>query len=159
MQFREQGKKIQCIRSSYDTEAKRSHQKLIATFDRYADKISSACVADLTDDERQELAVWFGHRQASRTAQLSQYRAATSAQTLTDLAAAIRTAKEMTDDQASAVWSGLADVAKALRKAGHPKPVSKREHPMPNASPRQADLLSDAVEPVRAIVQPVKIGG
>ena len=37
MQFREQGKKIQCIRSTYDPATKRSHQKVIAAFDRCKD--------------------------------------------------------------------------------------------------------------------------
>ena len=53
MQFREQGKKIQCIRSAYDPATKRSHQKVIAAFDRWADKLPSDELADLTDAERQ----------------------------------------------------------------------------------------------------------
>ena len=51
MQFREQGKKIQCIRSTYDPASKRSHQKVVAAFDRWADKLPSVEVADLTDAE------------------------------------------------------------------------------------------------------------
>lgn len=148
MQFREQGKKIQCIRSSYDPAAKRSHQKVVAAFDRYTDKIQSVDVADLTEEERQELAVWFGQRQASRAASMSQYRARSGGQTLGDLAQAINAAKSMTAEQAAAVWHGLAEVAKALRKAGHPKP--KRERPASVVS-GQADLLAEAVEPAPAL--------
>lgn len=155
MQFREQGKKIQCIRSSYDPAAKRSHQKVVAAFDRYTDKIPSVDVADLTEEERQELAVWFGQRQASRAASMSQYRARSGGQTLGDLAQAINAAKSMTAEQAAAVWHGLAEVAKALRKAGHPKP--KRERPASVVS-GQADLLAEAVEPAPAALPPASTG-
>lgn len=155
MQFREQGKKIQCIRSSYDPTSKRSHQKVVATFDRYADKIPSADVADLTEAERQELAVWFGQRQASRAASMSQYRARSGGQALDDLAQAINAAESMTAEQAAAVWHGLAEVAKALRKAGHPKP--KRERPASVVS-GQADLLAEAVEPAPASLPPSLTG-
>lgn len=155
MQFREQGKKIQCIRSNYDPAAKRSHQKVVAAFDRYADKMPSADVADLTEEERQELAVWFGQRQTIRTASMSQYRARSGGQTLDDLAKAISAAENLTAEQAAAVWHGLADVAKALRKAGHPKP--KRERPAPVVLSGQADLLAGAVEPA-TVLPPVSTG-
>lgn len=155
MQFREQGKKIQCIRSSYDPAAKRSHQKVVAAFDRYADKMPSADVADLTEEERQELAVWFGQRQASRAASMSQYRARSGGQTLDDLAKAISTAEAMSAEQAAAVWRGLADVAKALRKAGHSKPKREQRHPV--ALLGQADLLAEALEPA-AVLPPVATG-
>jgi hypothetical protein len=155
MQFREQGKKIQCIRSSYDPAAKRSHQKVVAAFDRYADKMPSADVADLTEEERQELAAWFGQRQASRAASMSQYRARSGGQTLDDLAQAISAAESLTAEQAAAVWHGLADVAKALRKAGHPKP--KRERPAPVVLSGQADLLAEAVV-TAPVLPPVSTG-
>lgn len=155
MQFREQGKKIQCIRSTYDPASKRSHQKVVAAFDRWADKLPSVEVADLTDAERQELAVWFGQRQTIRTASMSQHRARSGGQALDDLAQAISAAESMTAEQAAAVWHGLADVAKALRKAGHPKP--KRERPAPVALTGQADLLAEAVEPAPAL-PPASIG-
>ena len=125
MQFREQGKKIQCIRSTYDPASKRSHQKVIAAFDRWADKLPSAGFDDLTDAERLELVAWFDARQAVKAERMNQYRASSGGRTLSDLAESIRAAGTLTDDQAAAVWRGLADVAKALRKAGHPKP--KRE--------------------------------
>lgn len=149
MQFREQGKKIQCIRSSYDPAAKRSHQKVVAAFDRYSDKVPSDDVIDLTEEEQQELAVWFGQRQASRVASRSQYRVRSGGQTLDDLAQAISAAESLTAEQAAAVWHGLAEVAKALRKVGHSKP--KRERSAPVALPGQADLLAKAVEPATVL--------
>jgi len=156
VQFREQGKKIQCIRSTYDPASKRSHQKVVGSFDRWADKLPSAGLEELTDVERQELAAWFDARQSAKAERMNQYRASIGGQTLADLADAIRAAGTLTDDQAAAVWRGLADVAKALRKAGHPKP--KRERPAPVALPGQADLLADAAEPAPAVLPPASTG-
>lgn len=156
MQFREQGKKIQCIRSTYDPASKRSHQKVVAAFDRWTDKLPSAELDDLTDTERQELVAWFEAKQAKRDASRQQWRVGDAPRTLADLADAIRVADALTADHAAAVWRGLADVAKALRKAGHPKP--RRERPAPVAQPGQADLLADAAEPAPAVFPPASAG-
>ena len=156
MQFREQGKKIQCIRSTYNPDSKRSHQKVVGAFDRWADKLPSAELGELTDAERQELAAWFDARQSAKAERMNQYRASIGGQTLADLADAIRAAGTLTDDQAAAVWHGLADVAKALRKAGHPKP--KRERLASGALPGQADLLAEAVEPDPTVLPSVSTG-
>lgn len=156
MQFREQGKKIQCIRSTYDPASKRSHQKVVGAFDRWSDKLPSAGLAELTDTERQELAAWFDARQSAKAERMNQYRASIGGLTLADLADAIRAAGTLTDAQAAAVWHGLADVAKALRKAGHPKP--KRERPASGALPDQADLLAEAVEPAPVVLPSVPTG-
>ena len=156
MQFREQGKKIQCIRSTYDPASKRSHQKVVGAFDRWADKLPSAGLGELTDAERQELAAWFDARQSAKAERMNQYRASSGGRTLSDLAESIRAAGTLTGDQAAAVWRGLADVAKALRKAGHPKP--KRERSAPAALPGQADLLAEAAEPAPAVLPPASTG-
>lgn len=151
MQFREQGKKIQCIRSFYDSVSKRSRQKLVATFDRYTDKFSSAQIAELTEAERQELTTWFEARQADKAERLNQYRVMSAAATLIELAQSIRvTGAAMTDSEAAATWSALSGVAKALRKVGHPKP--KRES-LAVVVPGQADLLADVVEPVGGVTR------
>lgn len=145
MQFREQGKKIQCIRSTYDPAIKRSYQKLVASFDRWADKLPAVELTDLTDAEQRELATWFEARQSVKSERMNQYRASIGGQTLGELAEAIRSANSMTDEQAAAVWRGLADVAKALRKAGHPKPQRERSASVVSG---QADLLAEAADSV-----------
>lgn len=156
MQFREQGKKIQCIRSAYDPASKRSHQKVIAAFERWADKVPSVEVADLTDAERQELATWFEARQSVKAERMNQYRVTSAASTLVQLGESIKaTGAAMTDAEAALTWRALTDVAKALRKAGHPKP--KRERLAPVAS-GQADLLAEAVEPAPAALPPASTG-
>ncbi len=156
MQFREQGKKIQCIRSTYDSTIKRSHQKLVATFDRYADKLPSVDVAVLTDAEHKELTAWFEARQSLKAERMNQYRVMSAASTLAELARSIKaTGAAMADSEAAATWSALSDVVKALRKAGHPK--SKRERAAVVA-PGQANLLAEAVEPVAGGLSSLPMG-
>lgn len=130
MQFREQGKKIQCIRSVYDPSAKRSHQTVAESFGRWTDKLPSAeSLPKLTADEYQELSAWFASRQAAKAERTNSFRARYGGQQLVELATAITSnAGDLTADQAAAIWNGLAAVGKSLRRAGHPKP--KRGKPV-----------------------------
>ena len=139
MQFREQGKKIQCIRSAYDPAIKRSHQKVVAAFSRWADKLPSAELVELNDAERLELTAWFEARQSVRVERTNQYRVTSAAVTLAQLSESIKaTGAAMTEEEARATWRALAQVAKALRKAGHPK----REREGSGVVSGQADLLA-----------------
>jgi hypothetical protein len=152
MQFREQGKKIQCIRSTYDPATKRSHQKVVAAFDRWADKLPSSGLDGLSEAEHAALVEWFAARQAKAQAARCQYRLFDAPRTLADLVESIRAADTLTADHAAKIWAGMGELAKALRKAGHPKP--KRERVAPSAPPGQADLLAQAAEPAPAVLPP-----
>ena len=155
MQFREQGKKIQCIRSTYDPASKRCHQKLIASFDSKADRLIAAELLNLTNTEQQALAKWFMTRKIAKAERHDQHRVMGAANSLAQLGQSIKaTGAAMTDSEAAATWSALTDVAKALRKAGHPKPKRKRPASMMSS---QGDLLAEAVEPapVPAALPPV----
>lgn len=156
MQFREQGKKIQCIRSTYDPASKRSYQKVVASFNRWADSLPSDELKGLTEAERAELVEWFDARRAKAQASRQQWKVNDAPRTLADLAESIRAVDTLTAAHAAKIWAGLADVGKALRKAGHPKP--KRERPAPAALPGQADLLADAAEPAPAVLPPASTG-
>ncbi|MCC8940327.1 hypothetical protein H8A99_28680 [Bradyrhizobium sp. Arg68] len=119
MQFREQARKIQCIRSTYNPATKRSDSSVVASFDRYADKIPSD-LPELTEAERAELATWFEARQAAKAASMNTWRAQYGGRALAELATAIQTTgAELTPDQAAAIWQGIEAVKKALRKHGH----------------------------------------
>jgi hypothetical protein len=158
MQFRIQGKKIQCIRSTYDPTSKRNHQKLICSFERWADRLPSVGLEGLTDTERQELSTWFNARQTASAERANQYRVMSAASSLAQLGSSISaTGAAMTESEAAATWSALADVAKALRKAGHPKPKRERERPASVVS-GQADLLAEAVEPAPTALPPASTG-
>lgn len=117
MQFREQGRKIQCIRSTYDPTSRRSHQKVVATFSRWADRILSAYTADLTEEERSELAIWFEARKSSKAEQ----KAMDTASNLVRLSEWIKVQRAMTDVEVEEVWSALDKVTESL-SSRHPRP-------------------------------------
>lgn len=63
MQFREQGRKVQCIRVHYDPELGRSRQTVVASFDRSVVRdLPSEVVALLTADEREAAEKWMLRR-------------------------------------------------------------------------------------------------
>ncbi len=147
MQFRIQGKKVQCIRSAYDPSpgVKRSHQKLVASFDRWAKALPHAGLEELTDEEMRELAAWFKEQQAKEEEVSNQIRVENAASSLKHLAKSIGfMGAAMTDAEAAATWSALNDVAKALRKSGHRKPARQSVRPRPQHPGLLPDLLTDA---------------
>lgn len=122
MQFREQGRKIQCLRSVYSPEDKRCHQKLVASFDRHIIEAPKAAVAALTEAEQQALATWLAARKARYAASTSHFHVRHGGKTLAELVEAIRLVSDPPAEEAAAIWKGLAEVAKALRMVGRPKP-------------------------------------
>jgi len=138
MQFREQGQKVQCIRSTYDPSIKRSRQRVVASFSRWAEKLPAHGLDALTPDERQELEEWFSARQAQQAQRRNLDRISVAERDLNALAEAIRSV-DLTDERAASIWQGLDAVAKALRKAGHKKP--KRGRSSPVVVPGQTDWV------------------
>ncbi len=130
MQIRVQGKKIQCIRSSYDPAIKRSRQTVVLAFDRWSLRLPpDAELAALTEDERQELAEWFQEQQESRADRSRAYTLSRLGANVAQLTAAVVAAAdgELSAEQAAEAWAELARLQKALKAAGFPRP--KREKP------------------------------
>lgn len=128
MQIREQGRKVQCIRSEYDPSIRRSRQKVVATLARWTHTMPTEGLDELTDDERKTLADWLAAKQDQSQQATRAYAARSAATWLGDLSAALASGEtDMTPEKAAAIWKGLGDVAKALRKAGHAKPKAVRK--------------------------------
>lgn len=142
MQIREQGRLIQCIRSTYDKDKGRSFQKVVATLKRWHSEVPTEGMDGLTDEEKQELAAWLAERQAKSQATDRAYAVSGASGSLDRIVQALAAGVEPSSAQAVAIWKGLTDLGKALRKAGHPKPK-----PAPKPIPAAA---SKPAEPVRA---------
>ena len=126
MQFKENGKKIQCMRLIYDSITDKKYYKTVALFNRGADKVPSHGLKELTDGEWLQLRVWFDARQKTKTERIHQNRVANAASSLAQLGASIEVVgAPMTEVEAAAIWNALAGVAQALHSAGYPMP--KRE--------------------------------
>lgn len=143
MQFRIQGHKIQCIRSTYDSEIKRSRQKVVASFDRWADKIPSDGLDDFTPEEHEELKVWWANRQSEKEASFNRVYVRSSTSDMARMVRSISTedgASELTEELASSLWEQITELQKALRKAGFPRPKASKAKPAAKAA-GQGDLL------------------
>lgn len=144
MQIRVQGQKIQCIRSVYDPEIKRSRQSVIATIGKYADKIPSDGLEALTETEMAELRAWFDERAATGSAADARLRVRFAPTELLRLAEAVAGGQAdeiLSADHAASIWESIAKVQAAMRKAGHPRPARPAKPAQRKALPGQADLL------------------
>lgn len=122
MQIREQGRLIQCIRSTYDKDKGRSFQKVVATLKRWQSEVPTEGMDGLTNEEKQELAAWLAERQEKSQASDRTYAVTGASASLDRIVKAFAAGVEPTPVQAAAIWKGLGELAKALRKAGQPKP-------------------------------------
>jgi hypothetical protein len=144
MQFREQGRKIQCIRSTYNPATKRSDQRVIASFPNYVDE-PPAELGELSEAEREELKAWFGARKSAQEASRNKFSSQMAGATLTYLAKAIEAAgKEMTPAEVEAVWKGLHAVTVAMRRHGHKKAKGPKPEAVIKASPRKGPAAKKA---------------
>lgn len=130
MQIRIQGKQVQLIRNPYNKEKKRCVQKVIATFDKYADMnrsdggeglLSAEQWTDLSDDEKVTLSDWLTAQAQSRSDSSLRFAVSEAARTLDKVRQGIEKF-DTTQEQANAIWEGLAALQKALKKRGHPRP-------------------------------------
>jgi hypothetical protein len=145
MQIREQGRLIQCIRSTYDKDKGRSFQKVVATLKRWHSEVPTEGMDGLTDEEKQELAAWLAERQVKSQATDRAYAVSGASGSLDRIVQALAAGVEPSSAQAVAIWKGLTDLGKALRKAGHPKPK-----PAPKPIPVAPAAASKPAKPVRA---------
>lgn len=139
MQIREQGRKVQCIRSEYDATIGRSRQKVVATFARYTTSMPAEGLEKLTDAELKTLEAWLSAKQEQHQSANRRYAARSADTWLNEFAAALANGDAtMTAEHAAAIWKGLSAAAKALRKAGHPKPKAERKAPAAAPAPEKA---------------------
>ena len=110
MQIRVQGKKIQCIRSEYDPEIKRSRQKVVAAIDRWTDKMPSAGLDALTDDERAQLSAWLDQKRAEKAEESTAVTLRTLDWSVSRLAGAVERGGEegLTPEVAARTWEQIA---------------------------------------------------
>lgn len=82
---------------------------------------------ELTDQERQTLENWLAAKRDQYQSASRAHLARSAEQWLGELTASIAANEPaMTPEKAAAIWKGIGDVAKALRKAGHLKPKAAR---------------------------------
>ncbi|EEN1859683.1 hypothetical protein ACM76A_30105 [Pseudomonas aeruginosa] len=153
MQIREQGRKIQCIRTVYDKAIGRGRQVVVATLPRWSTSLmpSEDGLAKLTEAEREQLEAFLAQRRADAEESNSRYTAMSASSWLATLAKSIKEGQQLRPEQAEAIWQGMGEVAKSLRKAGYAKPKATRKV-KPAPAPQEAatgEPSAPAAKPVR----------
>lgn len=129
MQIREQGRKYQCIRTVYDKALGRGRQVVVASIPRWSTSLmpSEDGLSKLTEAEREQLEAFLAERRADAEESNRRYTAMSADSWLATLAKSIKDGQQLRPEQAAAIWQGMADVAKSLRKAGYEKPKATRK--------------------------------
>lgn len=135
-----QGKSISLLRYAYDREKKRSRQIVLGTVDRWATALPPDIEAILTDAEREEFREWM----AERNQQLAEYKQKShllhAAEHMGWAAKAL--AAGVGPVRPERIWEALDVLAKALEKAGHPRPSRARGRPSKSETPTPDDLVA-----------------
>jgi len=125
MQIREKGKKILCIRTEYKPDLKRTIGVTVASQEIGLSTVSEEVRQQLTKEEVDQLEKWLSNRTENRSVDslksalsIVDYTVcrATKALSVESLVSGLST------EDADKIWSSLADLQKALKKAGFPKP-------------------------------------
>ncbi len=132
MQIREQGRKIQCIRTVYDKAIGRGRQTVIATLARYTTEMPTTGLDELTEAERETLAEWLAKRREASQKSQEAYTAMSADRWLVTLAKAIREGQELRPEQAAAIWHGMGRSARPCAR-------------LATRSPRRLERVSQSI--------------
>lgn len=128
MQFRVQARKLQFIRSVYNKETKRCDQKLVGSMSAGSDKMPPDDQLEmLTDKERQELAAYLKNKAEKNLAAVASISAEHIGENLIFATHGILAGEPLSEQQVRAIWDGLAQLTKALKTAGYPKPAKSTD--------------------------------
>lgn len=121
MQIRTQAGKhtqtIQCLRAFYDAKAKRTRQKLVASFASHK-KPTDKDIAELTIEERAELANFLHDRDAKQEESMKKYYVRKIAKSVEESAKALDNApSELSEQHAIAIEEAIKMLKKSLKKA------------------------------------------
>ncbi|MDR2164231.1 MAG: hypothetical protein LBO79_01060 [Zoogloeaceae bacterium] len=134
------GESVSLLRYAYDPEKRRSKQVIIGTVDRWATSLPPDIEAILTDAEREEFKEWM----AERDQRLAEYKQKShllhAAENMGWAAKALAAGVEPVRPER--IWEALDVLAKALEKAGHPRPSRARGRPSKSETPTPDDLVA-----------------
>lgn len=124
MHFREQGKSLQLVRTTYNSAKGRGEQTVVAKLPQYTYAIPDDVRQLLTAEEVAQLTDYLAALESGRKKQNQAYHLTTLVEDIAKATEALRAGVVPKDPDA--LWAAIADLSKALRKGGHPKPVKAR---------------------------------
>lgn len=149
MQFKRQGRRIQVIAyRGYDKEKRRAIVKMMGSIDVYSYEPSDGLNESLTDEEKKELQSYIETERQLAKKQKRQYSANSAASRIKEVADTIKAGDfQPSEAWAADTWAAIEALAKAMRKAGYPKPLKAPQKPVGTPIPSHAVLpLWDTTE-------------
>lgn len=129
MQIREQGRQLQCIRTEYVPEKKRTYGRVVAKQNRYLSTITDEVRQLLTEEEVDELETYLSKREERESVARMKGALSTVNYYMSQAAIAL-SVDELKDDLGSgeveAIYRSMEELTKALRKAGFKRPVKAK---------------------------------
>ena len=135
-----QGKTVSLLRYAYDSEKKRSKQDVLGTVDRWATGLPPELESILTDTEREEFREWMAERDRQLVECKQKSHLLHAAEYMGWAAKALAAGVEPVRPER--IWEALDVLAKALEKAGHPRPSRARGRPSKSETPTPDDLVA-----------------
>lgn len=124
MHFREQGRSLQLVRTKYDAERRRGVQTVVGRMPLYTYEIPQEILPLLEPEEVAQLRDYLAAVKSGRDAENLSRSLRLVVGDLETATKALESGQMPKDPDA--IWAAIAELSKALKKAGYPKPVKAR---------------------------------
>lgn len=149
MQIRERGNKTVCIKTTYDTIAKRTFGHTVFSQSKYLDKPAHNAGEKLTPEEVEELREWLSEREKRRNHEQAINSVKIAESWIRDAVRALQEYEEaktvLTEEKADSLFEAISELRKELKRAGYTSPRQKKlqKASQKPSDERQADLPMD----------------
>lgn len=139
MQFKEQGGKVQVLLYTGFDEAKNAPLvRIVGSFDKYTYKPSPGLLDKLSLEQRDELDAECNRRRQAALALNRQHYINSLAANIRGACDSLDNNAALTPQQSDEIWDAMADLVRAMREAGYPRPSRDRK---PGAEAGQGSLF------------------
>lgn len=139
MQFKEQGGKVQVLLYTGFDEAKNAPiVRIVGSFDKYTYKPSPGLLDKLSLEQRDELDAECNRRRQAALALNRQHYINSLAANIRGACDSLDNNAALTPQQSDEIWDAMADLVRAMREAGYPRPSRDRR---PGAEAGQGSLF------------------
>jgi hypothetical protein len=139
VQFKEQGGKVQVLLYTGFDEAKNAPiVRIVGSFDKYTYKPSPGLLDKLSIEQRDELEAECNRRRQAALALNRQHYINSLAANIRGACDSLDNNAALTPQQSDEIWDAMADLVRAMREAGYPRPSRDRR---PGAEAGQGSLF------------------
>jgi len=139
VQFKEQGGKVQVLLYTGFDEARNAPiVRIVGSFDKYTYKPSPGLLDKLSLEQRDELDAECNRRRQAALALNRQHYINSLAANIRGACDSLDNNAALTPQQSDEIWDAMADLVRAMREAGYPRPSRDRR---PGAEAGQGSLF------------------